>query len=464
MSDPFATAPCSLPSGLTTPLHRAIVGLLVNSATDELTRNQLAAAYLLSLRQLVGQSVSPQPPWLFLVNAGRTAADPLFEILRRNQGDAGVGADDQSSARFRGNVALLRTIVAKRKALRDRGIGGGVRKLDAREEGNFSDTLERTFGAGAVGHYGKRHDPALGWMAGGGGDLLLWLDQPADHDGFRHDLRTRADKLTRPMGVNAALEITDTFVSVTGSLDVSRWDAGLVGDMLDAQLPAIYLPHAADGLAAGSIDRSLGCAAMIFRHQLGSGLLRVYPRVLPTADAYATGCERILRARLAHCPQSYDFFVMVTVREVDAFCVRLCAILAKLDCPVDELELLRRDLTRATIRAITLGVECMAYHGVGVAPFRPREEVCQVLAILRTRGMMSRRELQRKFAALSAEARDQVLHHLADEGLIRVEGNSLAAVPLDEFVRGLAARPGLTAPPCACAHLPDKWAGVKKKG
>ena len=65
---------------LTTPWHRSIVDLLVNGASDELTRNQLAATYLLSLRQLAGQAASPQPPWLFFINGSGITTDPLCEV------------------------------------------------------------------------------------------------------------------------------------------------------------------------------------------------------------------------------------------------------------------------------------------------------------------------------------------------------------------------------------------------
>ena len=447
---------------LSTPWHRAIVDLLVNGAGDELTRNQLAATYLLSLRQLVGQAASPQPPWLFFINGGGTTPDPLCEVARWNQGDGSPGIEDQTSDKFRGSVAVMRDMAGRRKRLRDRGIAG-VPKLEAREESGFRNYLVRAFGSGMIGHYSKRYDPVLGWVAGGGNDLLLWLDQPDDHDSFCHDLHTRSDKLMWPTGINSTMEMTDKFVSVTGSLNASRWDAGLVGDMLGAQLPVLYIPHVAEGPAICCDERALGCVAMILQGQLRSGMLHwMYPRCQPMSDEYAAGCEHILRARLAHCPPNYDFFIMLTLREVDAFCLRLCRMLAGFDCPVDELELLRRDLTRATIRAITLGVESMAYHGVGVATFRPREEVCQILEIIRVTNSITRRDLQRKHPALPAAERDRVLDHMAKEGLIHVDGQRVTAVPLATFISSLAERPGLTAPDVGCAHLPDKWACVKK--
>jgi len=463
MSDTNTTASGRSPSPLTTPWHRAIIGLLVNGAGDELTRNQLAATYLLSLRQLAGQAVSPQPPWLFFINGGGTSPDPLIEVARWNQGDGSPGMEDQTSERFRGTVAVLRETVSHRRRLKDRGIAG-IAKVEARDNGCFCDNLARAFGGGATGRYAMRHDPVLGWMSSGGHHIQLCLDQPDDHDSFRHDLHTRSDKLMRPTGINSTMEMTDKFVSVTGSLDVSRWDAGLVDDMLSAQLPVLYIPHAAGGAANVCDSRPFGCVEMIFNGHCQSGKLHpVYPRFMPFTDAYMAGYENILRARLAHCPANYDFFVRVTVREVEAFCMRLCHMLLDFGGPADELGLLHGDLTRATIRAITLGVESMAYHGVGVAPFRSREEVCQILQIIRGTDSITRRELQRKHPALPANERDRVLHHMAEEGLIRVDGQRLTAVPLDKFIRSLAERPGLTAPTVRCAHLPDKWSGVKHK-
>jgi hypothetical protein len=308
-----------------------------------------------------------------------------------------------------------------------------------------------------------RHDPVLGWVGGGDRHLQLLLEQDADHDMFRHDLRTGADRLMQPTGVNPALEMAGKLVTVTGSLDASRWDAGLVDDMLNAQLPALFIPHAAGGAANAYDRRPFESVAMVFNGHCQSGRLHpVYPRFMPVTDAYVTGCVDILRARLAHCPANYDFFVMLTVREVEIFCLRLCRMLVEFGNPADELALLLGDLTRATIRAITLGVECMAYHGVGVAPFRPRKEVCRMLAIIRSKDAITRRDLQCKHPVLHATERDRVLQHMAEEGLIRVDGKRVSAVSLGDFIRGLAGRSGLTAPKVGCAHLPDKWAGAKK--
>ncbi len=462
MSNTNTTVSDRFPSSLTTPWHRAIIGLLVNGAGDELTRNQLAATYLLSLRQLAGQAVSPRPPWLFFINGG-TTPDPLIEVVRWNQDDVGTGMEDQTSERFRGTVAVMREAAGRRQRLKDRGIAG-IAKLEARDNGCFCDNLARAFGGGATGRYAMRHDPVLGWMSSGGHHIQLCLEQDADHGMFRHDLRTGADRLMKPTGVNPAMEMTGKLITLSGSLDASRWDAALVDDMLSAQLPVLYIPHAAGSAANVSDSRPFRCVEMIFNGLYQSGrLFPVYPRIMPATDAYVAGCENILRARLAHCPANYDFFVRVTVREVEAFCMRLCCMLLDFGGPADELGLMHGDLTRATIRAITLGVESMAYHGVGVAPLRTREEVCQILEIIRGTDSITRRDLQRKHPALSANERDRVLHRMAEEGLIRVDGQRVTAVPLDNFIRSLADRPGLSAPVIRCAHLPDKWAGVKRK-
>ena len=448
---------------MSTPWHRAIVDLLVNGAGDELTRNQLAATFLLSLRQLAGQAVSPQPPWLFFINGSGITTDPLCEVVRWNQGHGSPGMEDQTSNKFRGTVALLRETVSHRKRLRDGGIAG-VAMLDAREEGGFGDNLVRAFGDCNAGRYAMRYDAALGWIGGGNDNHIhLRLEQDADHKMFRHDLRKGADRLMKPKGVNAVMAITDKLITLTGSFDASRWDAGLVGDMLDAQLPALFIPHAAGGTAYVSDIRLFKAVAMVFKGHYHAGKLRpVYPRFMPKDDAYVAGCVQLLRARLAHCPANYDFFLMLTVREVELFCLRLCSMLLEFGGPADEIALLHGDLTRATIRAITLGVESMAYHGVGVAPFRTRGEVCQILDIIRRTDFITRRDLQRKHPALPAADRDRVLDYMAKEGLIRLDGQRVTAVPLSDFIRSLAERPGLTAPEIGCAHLPDKWAGVKK--
>ena len=335
--------------------------------------------------------------------------------------------------------------------------------MDAREEGGFGDNLVRAFGDCNAGRYAMRYDPVLGWISRGNDNHIhLRLEQDADHKLFRQDLRKKSAKLTQPKGVNAVMAITDKLITLTGSFDASRWDAGLVGDMLDAQLPALFIPHAARGAANVSDNLLFKAVAMVFKGHYQSGKLRpVYPRFMPKDDAYVAGCVQLLRARLAHCPANYDFFLMLTVREVELFCLRLCCMLLEFGGQADELALLHGDLTRATIRAITLGVESMAYHGVGVAPFRTRREVCQILEIIRGTAGIIRRELQRKHPALPAADRDRALDHMAAEGLIRLDGQRVTAVPLSDFIRSLAERPGLTAPEIGCAHLPDKWAGVK---
>jgi len=114
--------------------------------------------------------------------------------------------------------------------------------------------------------------------------------------------------------------------------------------------------------------------------------------------------------------------------------------------PRDEVVAVHLDLHAMTMRGIVIGVTALGYHCLGFAPGCPREEALELLQHLRLKGGLTRRELQRSFRRFTAEHLSEVLERLAAEHLVELEGRKVTAVPPEEFVKALHARPEFTEP------------------
>ena len=99
-----------------------------------------------------------------------------------------------------------------------------------------------------------------------------------------------------------------------------------------------------------------------------------------------------------------------------------------------------------TLRGIVIGITALSYHCLGFAPGCPRDEALELLQHLRLKGALTRRELQRRFRRLTAAHLSKVLERLAAEHLVELEGRKVTAVPAEQFVRALHARPEFTEP------------------
>jgi hypothetical protein len=143
---------------------------------------------------------------------------------------------------------------------------------------------------------------------------------------------------------------------------------------------------------------------------------------------------------LHHLPGAYEFTVLRAIRELAPVCIRIVEQFSAPGTPLKELGKTFGDLYSMAVRGIVIGVAGLAYHGLGMGPWKQHGALQEVLQHLRQAGPVTRRDFQRRFRVLKVRDRDALLGQLADEGLVYLEAKMITAVPLAEFVRILHAR------------------------
>lgn len=444
-------------SGGAKPL-RSLAAFIHGSAGDEATRCMVAATLVTTLWQVVGRAMPFQPPSFLLVNAGGLDEDPLDKLASDNTGPGPITSGRSEEHTKRNRRVLFGIINDYNRTQRDN--PSALERFLRQCQPIFGEARTQAYGDGRAGYYAERMDDQLGLVTDRTDDIILRLGRPADHERFRSDVRDHLEQLREPTGYNDAMMRVSKRAYIAGSLSAAQWDETVVTDIVSKGMPLLFLPHTA--------CQPLNIIGMddlnIISWTLASGdMERATASVpdLPDSPCLAA-CEDRLRSRLRHFPAAYEFFILRTIRELGVVCASLVAYVGQCGATkVNERDSLYWDLYVMCVRAVTLGVESLAYHGHGIDTGCPRGEAVKVLSYIREKGAVSRRNLQRRFEFLTAEVRDEMLERLAAEGLLELSARRVAAVPLAEFIRSLPSRAGLTEPALLCPALLEKWgAGV----
>jgi len=430
---------------------RSLATFAHRCAADGLTRCMATATLVTTLWQVAGRAMPFQPPSFLLVNAGDLVEDPLDRLAGAStgQGQTTTNETEEQSSRNRG--LMIGLINERNKISRENPLA--LETHVRRCLHHFREARGKAFGSGRAGSYAARMDGQLGCVTDWSDDTILRLDRPADHERFRDDLRNHPERLRKLAGYNDAMERVPKRAYVAGSLAPAQWDGALLADIVGPGLPVLFLPHAAQQALKLREPVDFNMIAYF----LAAGALQRETAALPDLPERLASCEASLRSRLRHFPAAYEFFILRTIRELGGVCARLAAFVAQDKSPPDERAALHRDLHTLCVRAVTLGVEALVWHGRGFDAGCPREVAVQVLEHIRGKSEMSRRDVQRKFAFFTAEGRDGVLECLAAEGLLELDGNKVMAVPLADFIRSLPSRPWFKEPGLLCPALLAKW-------
>jgi len=414
----------------------------------------VAATLVTTLWQVVGRAMPFQPPSFLLVNAGGLDDDPLDKLASVHTGPGPITSGNSDEHILRNRSVMAQQINDRNKTQRDNpaALEFYVRKCQP----IFLEARTQAFGHGRAGHYAERMDDQLGLVTDRNDDIILRLDRPADHERFRSDVHDNPERLRWPTGYNDAMMQVSKRAYVAGSLGPAQWDETLVTDIVSKGMPLLFLPHTAQQplniIGKNDLD--------IISWTLASGDMAAATAFAPDLPASPcfTSCEARLRSRLRHFPAAYEFFILRTIREFGVVCASLAAYAGQCGATkANERDSLYWDTHIMCVRAVTLGVESLAYHGHGFDAGCPRGEAVKVLSYIREKGDVSRRDLQRKFEFFTAEVRDEVLERLAAEGLLELNGRQVAAVPLVGFIGSLPSRAGLTEPSLLCPALLEKW-------
>ena len=440
-------------SGDAKPL-RSLTAFIHGSAGDEATRCMVAATLVTTLWQVVGRAMPFRPPSFLLVNAGCLDEDALDKLASVHTGPGPITSGKSEEHTMRNRRVLFGLINDRNKTQRDN--PSALERYLRQCQPIFGRARNQAFGHGRAGYYAERMDDQLGLVTDQNNDIILRLDRPADHERFRSDVHDHQERLRQPTGYNDAMMQVSKRAYVAGSLDPAQWDETLVTDIVSKGMPLLFLPHTACQPLniIGKDDLN------IIAWTLASGDMTPANAFVPDlpASPCLAACEARLRSRLRHFPAAYEFFILRTIRELGVVCASLVAYVGQYgSSKPNERDSLYSDLHIMCVRAITLGVESLAYHGHGFDTGCTRGESVKVLGYIREKGAVNRRDLQRRFELFTAEERDEMLERLAAEGLLELNGRQVAAVPLAEFIRSVPSRAGLTEPALLCPELLEKW-------
>lgn len=315
------------------------------------------------------------------------------------------------------------------------------------------------YGSESAGLYARHVRSDFGVASDQRNRVSLWVRTAADFARFQDDLKNPESLYWKPWGYGRDFEKRKKHISINGAITHEQWSTDLVHNIVTQSAPIVFLPHVAtqpsleiDGLEFYKI---LKLAASMDR-EIGDNKLNV--RANQHFPGQYVRYELLVRHRLRNMPD-YEIYVRNLFRSVfDRY--KLLSIGVWRLAPVDKkdhwVQHMMPLLFENTIRGITMGVESLVFHGIGILGWPDIKQVAGVLNHLRQRGPCTPRELLQRFQTIKADVRDKLLAALEQECLIVRDKKHVTAVPCREFFESLPNRkfmpPFLVArenlPPC----------------
>ncbi len=408
-----------------------------------------ATAIVLTLQQLLSRGTAHQLPSVIPVNAGDEAPDPIDAVIGKlacirvpekpqenlPHRPSLVGTPEE--ARRRMQVAVLEQ--QKLKApIQEGGVGSGS------WEKNYHKARAAGYGPGCIKHYADAWHHHLGWVTDPMDAVILRLEGDVDLKSFLRDLSERPEKLQSPTGIGGGLGRVTKRIALSGSFTVGQWDADLVDRILALGRPFFFLPYAT--------GKPLKIPNLPALSNLGylleeSGDFPIIANPLLPGHDWIRMYEDSLWRRLPHLPRSYRFSVLRIVHELEETCGAICNCLRTMSgAKHQDTTPLLIDLYNLALCGIAISIAALAWHGLGFHPGCPLPKARKILSRLRVQGSLSCRDVYRLGRFKTAEARDDVLARLSAEGLVRVDGKTVTAIPLAEFLNALHTRPEFKLP------------------
>ncbi len=422
-------------------------------AEDPITRVMSATALVLALGQVAGPTMLRQPPGFLLINASGEATDPIDEVMKTLTGlekpRPRPGPEVFERNRKTMRVALL-TLEKEQANFRPVPPVRGHDPDASRQSilaGPYRKALRENFGFGRAGWYADRHDELFGWLTDETNHTILRLDRDQDRLRLREDMRLRPQCFIEPKGYGTAMCRERKSLSIAGSLPVSQWDQNLVFNSVENAIPLLFLPHTAAPPLVTPAELhwlSIGFASIAGTEPLMP--VRGRQRLQQFKEEWVNQRIARLRLRLGHFPPDYEYFVTSVVRELLPCCQRLVSLMATQCTPRENQSDLVWDLFTMALQGLCLSVEALGWHGYGFEAHCDRAKTCRVLAAIRDRGSISKRDLLRNQQWLDAENREAILTAFEAEGLIQMTDQEVTALPFTDYWRGVRHRAGRDMP------------------
>lgn len=429
------------------PMHEVLGEFIHGCSPDPATRTAATAALVLSLGQLGGRALTPQIPSMLLLRPEGSGPDPIDEFVRTLIDDERHNEPRvQKEGPFMQRPIDHAPKVMENAVLIRQRLGQNIRpddlarrlEAEAAEE-KFRVARVTAHGYGRSRRYGKAWHPDYGLLTDADDQLVLRLNNDEDRSAFCRDLLEEPGKLVFPLGIGAHLFPAPKTISISGALTTDLWSRKHAGMGLASGLPLFVLPHVADAPLRATGLSALRCFAMIWQN---ARLLPVEADLRLPASDWVRRYHLALRERLAVSPLPAMFPTLQVIHQLDGICRRIVGVAMEPGTTDEEALALLHDLYHHTLRGLVIGVASHRWFGVGLMPGEEREETRKkarrLLARLRTEGPATMTDLLKNFH-LKKHERDALLKALSGQGLLQVDGSTVAATSYRDFVEGLYA-------------------------
>lgn len=447
------------------PHPEHLIELLSKDPSSETTHCQMIASFLLSEAQASGSYPLHVPPSYMLVNAGhhpdpcKQAANAAFHcrIPRKAPPPETPQIDPLTNEpRWTYTMKVAETAmgchIRDAKKVNEMPRQDGYKVREWRKK-NSTEAFQMLYGTDAAGLYSRHIREDFGVASDIHNRASLWVRTSADFARFQDDLKNPESLYWKPWGYNREFEKRKKHVSLNGAISHEQWSTDLVHNIVTQAAPIVFLPHVAVQ-ASPDIDgfefyKILKLAASMDR-EIGDNKLN------PTPHRHFPGqyvrYELLVRHRLRNMPD-YEIYVRSLFRSVFDRYHLLCLGVSQL-APDDKkdhwLKQIMPLMFENTVRGITMGVESLVFHGIGILGWPDIKQVAAVLNHLRQRGPCTPRELLKRFQSMNADARDKLLTALEQECLIIRDKKHVTAVSCRQFIESLPYRQ--TMPPFLVAR------------
>ena len=314
-----------------------------------------------------------------------------------------------------------------------KGIPGSKTTTHYRDD--FYAAQRTGYGYGRSRPYASFWDEHFGLISDQDSIVTLRLETDEDITLLKKHLRDESTFLP-PEGFGGPLAMVPKRIALAGSLSVEQWDFVTTSYLLRLGLPIITLPDISKGTFIDPNWPHLENLATMWPQTEVSqiGPISRYSMKIESDRLY----ER-LRKRLHLLPADYEFAILTLARELYSMCYSIVG-LAVSQSPKESLSKVEETIYKLygeTLRGITLGVESLTWHGLGLPARQPHELFVKTLQVLREQGPLSLRETQRSARLPTSAARDEILAGLAEVGAVQVHDKTVTATTFSEFTHDL---------------------------
>lgn len=409
------------------PSSLALLQLMHESFPDPLSRCSAVAAEVFSRWQLGGHTLSQSPPSMLLVNCGSLEHDPIWELIGRNCWTDNPPPTGEAA------VKVIQEWVDKRISFPTQSMC-----FEDSIEALLQGLRDGTFSSDQRDEHVAMWEPPLG----------LTAPQTAKQKGSRMDSRPDPELPT-------SLEILDDrphpvakLPAICGSIGSDSWGWELVSDILNHELPILFLPHAASG--SSPLQSKLGqqLATDNFMSPCEQQTRHTVPMagLPPWEDSpWLKHLESVMLSQLRFLPSGYQFFLLRTIRNLASVCSSIVAQIHEDDLPADVATLVASDLLQMTTWAMVTGVENLTWHGWGPADYThiglgvkrggPSRELSKLLKAVHDGGAISAKALERKTSKLGGRDLQRASIILLNQGYVKEGPRKLPANPLADYVK-----------------------------